>query len=213
MEKIDFKDNVSETLLINLYFRSLENELENPILRDRFSGDVVKKIDYDFAKFEKGKLSRVGVVIRAKFFDDEIINFCKEHEEVVVVQVGAGLDTRPLRLQESCPNAVFYDLDLPDVMELRDKLVSKSGRNFSIRSSMLETKWMDNLKNRYPNAYFAFVLEGVAMYFDDVVFKEFFLNLTKRFKGVPPPLEVTLFESEGVASEGEADFFAATISY
>lgn len=184
MEKISFKDNVSETLLINLYFRSLENKLQNPILKDEFSQSVVDQIDYDFAKFKEGKFSRVGVIIRAKFIDDALIEFAKKYDEVVIVQVGAGLDTRPLRLQSICPNAIFYDLDLPDVIALREKLVPKANKNFSIPSSMLETGWMDELKQKHPNAYFAFALEGVAMYFSKEIFKEFFLNLTKRFKGI-----------------------------
>ena len=51
MKKIAFKDIVSETLLINLYFRSKENQEAAPILKDEFSGDVVSKIDYDFSSF------------------------------------------------------------------------------------------------------------------------------------------------------------------
>lgn len=184
MEKIGFNDDISETLLINLYFRSLENEVKEPILRDKFSGEIVKKIDYDFAKFEAGDLSRVGVVIRAKFIDDALVEFAKNNDETVIVQVGAGLDTRPLRLEAVCPNAIFYDLDLPDVIALRDKLMPKAKKNFSISSSMLETAWMDELKAKHPNAKFAFALEGVAMYFEKEVFKEFFLNLARRFEGM-----------------------------
>lgn len=100
MEKIKFSDGVSETLLINLYFRSLENLVKKPILKDEFSGEIIKHLDYDFSKFDKSKLSRVGTVIRAKFFDDEILKIANENKncDLVIIQVGAGLDTRPLRL-------------------------------------------------------------------------------------------------------------------
>ena len=145
MEKIAFADIVSETLLINLYFRSKENEKAHPILKDEFSGDVASRIDYDFAKFDRSTLSRVGTVIRARFFDDCILKFTREHPTAVIVQVGAGLDTRPLRLAPVCPEATFYDLDLPDVIALRDKLVPKAPRNYSLACSMLETAWMDEL--------------------------------------------------------------------
>jgi len=40
MEKIAFTDAVSETLLINLYLRSLENKHPEPILKDEFSKDA-----------------------------------------------------------------------------------------------------------------------------------------------------------------------------
>ena len=145
MKKIEFEGTVSETLLINLYFRSKENQETMPILKDEFSGDVVSKIDYDFAKFDRSTLSRVGTVIRARFFDDCILKFTREHPTAVIVQVGAGLDTRPLRLAPLCPEATFYDLDLPDVIALRDKLVPKAPRNYSLACSMLETAWMDEL--------------------------------------------------------------------
>ena len=121
MEKIAFTDAVSETLLINLYFRSRENKEPDPILKDEFSGEIVNKIDYDFSKFDRSKLSRVGVAIRARFFDDWIVKFTRTHPSAVIVQLGAGLDTRPLRLAPLCPEATFYDLDLPDVIALRDK--------------------------------------------------------------------------------------------
>ncbi len=183
MQKISFKDGVSETLLINLYFRSLENKLPKPLLKDEFSGAVVDKIDYDFSKFDSSDMSRIGVIIRAKYFDDEIIEFAKNKECIVVVQVGAGFDTRPLRLEHACPNAVFYDLDLPDVIKFRDELVPKAKQNFSLACSMLETAWMDELAGKYPQTPFIFVLEGVSMYFEESEMKGFFLNLAKRFKG------------------------------
>lgn len=128
MEKIKFSDGVSETLLINLYFRSLENLVKKPILKDEFSGEIIKHLDYDFSKFDKSKLSRVGTVIRAKFFDDEILKIANENKncDLVIIQVGAGLDTRPLRLESEISNAIFYDLDLCDVINLREKLVKKS---------------------------------------------------------------------------------------
>lgn len=184
MEKIEFEGTVSETLLINLYFRSKENQETTPILKDAFSGDVVSKIDYDFAKFDRSTLSRVGTVIRARFFDDCILKFTREHPTAVIVQVGAGLDTRPLRLAPVCPEATFYDLDLPDVIALRDKLVPKAPQNHSLACSMLETAWMDELAKKHAGAKFVFVLEGVSMFFEKPIFREFFLNLAARFSGL-----------------------------
>ena len=184
MEKIEFEGTVSETLLINLYFRSKENQETTPILKDEFSGDVVGKIDYDFAKFDRSTLSRVGTVIRARFFDDCILKFTREYPSAVIVQVGAGLDTRPLRLAPLCPEATFYDLDLPDVIALRHKLVPKAPRNYSLACSMLETAWMDELARKHADTKFVFVLEGVAMYFEKAVFREFVLNLSERFEGL-----------------------------
>lgn len=181
MEKISFLNSVSETLLINLYFRSLENQMPNPILKDEFSSEIIKNIEYDFSKFNKSKLSRVGTVIRSKFFDDEILNL--SNENYIIVQVGAGLDTRPLRLEDKINNAYFYDVDLENVINLRQKLIKKSKNNFYISASMLETSWMDNISKKHKNSKFIFILEGVSMYFSEDELKEFFKNLLDRFNG------------------------------
>lgn len=184
MYKPDFKDNISETLLINLYMRSKDFNSDEPILFDAFSSEVVSKIDYDFTKFDKSKMTKVGVVIRAKFFDIEAVKFYQKHENVVIVQIGAGLDTRPLRLEGICKNAYFYDLDLADVIALRTKLIPKAKNNEFIASSMFDTAWMDELGTKHKGAKFCFILEGIAMYFNAKMMSEFFGNLADRFEGV-----------------------------
>ena len=185
-KKIKFNDAISETLFINLYFRALDNDEPDPILGDPFSRPVMQRIDYDFAKFKGGKFSKTGTVIRARFFDDEILDFARKNagEKLVVVQVGAGLDTRPLRLEKQLPDVLFYDLDLPDVIDLRGELVPKSALNFSLKASMFETAWMDELRARHEGAKFIFVLEGVAMYFSEPEISTFMRNLAQRFSGV-----------------------------
>ena len=183
MQKLNFKDNVSETLLINVYMRHLDFKDKDPILNDPFSSAVVEQIDYDFAKFNDARLSKTGTVIRAKFFDDETLRLATEFDRPIIVQLGAGLDTRPLRLQRALPNAIFYDLDLPDVISVRDALLPKTQNNFSLPRSMLDLSWMDELAAKHGSAGYIFILEGVSMYFEKEEFKEFFIALAQKFRG------------------------------
>ena len=145
MQKLNFKDNVSETLLINVYMRHLDFKDADPILNDPFSSAVVEQIDYDFAKFNDARLSKTGTVIRAKFFDD--------------------------------------DLDLPDVIAVRDALLPKAKNNFSLPYSMLDPSWMDELVAKHGSAGYIFILEGVSMYFEKEEFKKFFIALSQKFSG------------------------------
>ena len=183
MQKLNFKNNVSETLLIHVYMRHLDFKDADPILNDPFSSAVVEQIDYDFAKFDDARLSKTGTVIRAKFFDDETLRLAAEFDRPVIVQLGAGLDTRPLRLQSALPNAIFYDLDLPDVISVRDALLPKAQNNFSLPRSMLDLSWMDELAAKHGNTGYIFILEGVSMYFEKEEFKEFFIALSQKFRG------------------------------
>ena len=183
MQKPNFKNSVSETLLINLYMRHLDFKGAAPILNDPFSSAVVEQIDYDFTKFDDARLSKTGTIIRAKFFDDETLRLAAEFDRPVIVQLGAGLDTRPLRLQSALPSAAFYDLDLPDVIAVRDALLPKAQNNFSLPRSMLDPSWMDELAAKHGSAGYIFILEGVSMYFEKEEFKEFFIALAQKFRG------------------------------
>lgn len=182
MNNIIFQDNISETLFITIKMKALENELENGILKDKYSSELYKKLDYDFSKFPNKGLSRIGVCVRARYFDNKVKNYINNNKNVVVIFVGAGLDTRYFRINANNLNAVFYELDLDDVISLRKKVLRNEKVNY-ISNSMFETVWMDELKQKHQNAKFLFIVEGVFMYFDKALIKKFFIDLATRFEG------------------------------
>lgn len=120
MEKAAITDHISETLFINISMKARENGQPGGVLKDPFSAELMDKLDYDFSKFEDARLSRVGVVVRAQYFDEETKAFIRNNRDknLIVVHLGAGLDTRYLRIHGSGLPAVFYELDLPAVMDL-----------------------------------------------------------------------------------------------
>ena len=81
------------------------------------------------------------------------------------------MDTRFQRIGN--PKAVFYDLDLPEVMALRRELIPEQPGNVYIAASLLETDWMDELCQKHPDAEFIFIVEGVLMYFYEKQVKSF----------------------------------------
>ena len=94
-KKFKLTDVVQETLLIPLYYRALESRRgEQAILKDNLAEQLVKRIDYDFSKLNKAKLSKLGCVVRGRYYDNITRNFILSHENAVVVNVGCGLDTR-----------------------------------------------------------------------------------------------------------------------
>ena len=58
-----------ETYLSTLYARALDYRAENPILGDKISDDIVRRIDFDLSKMGLPKGSEVTLPIRAKLFD------------------------------------------------------------------------------------------------------------------------------------------------
>ena len=65
--------------------------------------------------------------LRAKMLDDRARTFISEHPDAVVVALGAGLDTGMLPVAP--PATVdWYNVDLPNVIALRNELVPGDGR-------------------------------------------------------------------------------------
>ncbi len=183
MQKISINDNVSKTLFLPLVMKVMENEEKNPILKDEFSKELMEKIDFNMDKYRKIIFSKIGTCQRAKYFDDVALEFIKSNETPVVVFVGCGLDTRYLRIKGDEQNAIFYELDLPEVIDFRSTLLT-SGKNCEfIKCSMFETSWMDELALKHKNKKFLFIIEGVLMYFEKRQVKDFLINLSSRFKG------------------------------
>ena len=151
--KYEFKSIVAETLLIPLYMRAKESRRNNPILYDKAAERLADSLEYDYSQFDGA----------------------------VVVNVGCGLDTRFQRIGN--PKAVYYDLDLPEVIALRRELIPEQPDNVYIAASLLETDWMDDLRRRHPDAEFIFIVEGVLMYFYEKQVKAFLHNVANRFGG------------------------------
>lgn len=180
-QKHEFKNIVAETLLIPLYMRAKESRRKDPILNDKAAERLADSLEYDYSRFDGARLSEVGCVVRGWYFDRAVRRFIDTHPRPVVVNVGCGLDTRCQRIGGG--QAVFYDLDLPEVIALRRKLIPERPDNTYLAASLLETGWMDELRRKHPDADFIFVVEGVLMYFYEKQVKSFLHHIASRFGG------------------------------
>lgn len=175
-------DDVADTLFINLFMKCFEHRKPNGFYKDPEACRLVEAVDYDFSKFEKGKMSSVSIAVRAKYFDDVTEEFIRSKPDPVVVFVGCGLDARYHRLDVKLrEKAIFYELDLPEVMQLRKSLLPGSGNDILLPGSMLETDWMDTLREAHPSSSFLFTMEGVCIYFEKETVKRVMRELSLRF--------------------------------
>lgn len=184
MSEYKFKNDIAETLLIPLYMRAKESRRgPQSMIKDPVAQKLVEQIEYDYSKFDNAKMSEIGCAIRCWFFDNKVRDFIKSHINPVIVNVGCGLDARCQRTMEGDKNVVFYSLDLPDTIKLRQKLIPEVKTEKYISASMFETAWMDEIKAQHPDGRFLFIIEGVVMYFDESQLKSFFVSLCDRFVG------------------------------
>ncbi len=178
---VPITDAVADTLFIPLYMRHLETLRDDAIISDPKASELVGHIDYDFEKFTNSRMSQVGTAIRVRHFDREAARFVREASNPVVISIGAGLDTRFERVYSG--KGVFYELDLPEVIDFRKKLMPPRAENPHLAVSMFDTdSWVGTIKREHPGAQFMIIAEGVFMYFTEEQLRPFLVSLTEKFE-------------------------------
>ena len=150
---------VPETMLIPLYGRAVESAKPRPLLRDPRAREIVDRLDYDFAKFDRAP-SLLGSVIRTLLFDGWVRRFLHHHPTGTVVELGTGLNTRFERLDNG--RAHWVELDLPDAIALRRRFFPDTPRHFSVAASMTDAAWHATVR-ALPGPHF-FVAEASLVY-------------------------------------------------
>lgn len=111
--------NVSDTAFMVAGFRAAETEREEPLFRDplaaKLAGEHGRKI---LATVPKSFVGAWSVVIRTVIIDGLIEQAIREGVDTIL-NLGAGLDTRPYRMD--LPRSLrFVEVDFPDVVALKD---------------------------------------------------------------------------------------------
>ncbi len=172
---------VSETLFMTLYVRARETQRPNAMIKDDLAVSMVNRIDCDFSRLRMQRHDEVAVIMRMNKFDSHLRDFLERNPHAVVVHIGCGLDTRFERVDNGLVE--WFDLDVPDVMLLREKLITNhNSRYHMFATSVFETGWIDEVRRCKPRP-FMFVTEGVLPYFEEAQVKSLVLRLREHFPG------------------------------
>ncbi len=179
-------NEVSRSLLIPLYFRALESQRPDALVRDPVAVELVGRLDVDFSGVRRLKDEQVNYLLRIREFDRLARAFLAEHPEGVIVDLGCGLDTRFERIDNG--QAAWCGLDLPEVIELRKELLEETPRSHCIGCSVLDFSWMDALggwagERGQPGRPILFLAEAMLVYLEEADVKRLVQTLAARFPG------------------------------
>ena len=160
------KNTVQETLIIPLYARKKCSELYPRLYRDETAVRLMEEIDYDASRLEKksaGIMQRFGfleVAMRQCDLAIEVKDYLKFHPEAAVVTLGCGLDSTG----RACDNGrcKLYNLDFPDVIAVRNRLLPAGEREKNIPCDLNDTAWFREIDASGGAVFFA---AGVFYYF------------------------------------------------
>jgi O-methyltransferase involved in polyketide biosynthesis len=203
-ERADLGD-VQKTLFLPLWGRSEESKKQNPLLIDETAIRIINRVDFDFSKITQNidDLTKIAWVKRSLMCDQVIRNFLSRYPKGTIVNIGCGLDTTYERVDNG--KMRWYDLDLPDVIELRSKFVQENDRRQFIRASFLEKNWLQKVE---VCGNVLFIAAGVFYFFDEQTVKEFIIRLIDTYPAceilfdVSSPLGVKIANKKVVESSG-----------
>jgi O-methyltransferase involved in polyketide biosynthesis len=174
-------DGVPQTLLMTLLVRARETQRPNGAFHDEKAVEIMNRINADFSRLIMQRHDEIAVIIRMKRFDRHVRDFLARNPDGVVVHIGCGLDTRYERIGNE--HVEWFDLDVPEVMELRKKLISTDVPHYhAITASVFDTNWLAEVERFKPRP-FLFMAEGVFPYFEEAQIKELFIRLSEHFLG------------------------------
>lgn len=177
--KIQGLTNVSETLLIPLYYRACESRRPDALMRDSKAVELLGQIEYDFTRVKKLGNEQATAIVRARVFDTCVRTFLAQHSNGVVVNIGCGLDTRSFRLDNG--QADWYELDMPPVIALRVQLLGEPPRTHALACSALDFEWMNGVDARGRACLFT--SEGVLPYLEEWQVRQLIFALGEQFPG------------------------------
>ena len=149
----------AETMLQSFYARAKYSRKKNAKFYDAKAIELVEKIDYDFSKAEKDSTMSDGVIARTIVFDELVKDFIDKNPDCTVVNIACGLDTRFYRMDNG--RITWYNVDLPETIEVRDAIYNESGRVSTIGISATDPAWADKVTKR---GKMLFIIEGLSMY-------------------------------------------------
>jgi len=165
-----------ETLLIPLYAKAQPG---NPLFFDARAKEILDQVDYDFTRLHVPYKTVILVCQRAKKLDAVARDFLAEHPAGVVLHLGCGLDGRFWRVDNA--TVEWYDLDMPPVIELRQRFYPVSERYHLLASSVTDLEWMERVSA--AGRPVLVVAEGLLMYLSEADVRRLVLRLREAFPG------------------------------
>ena len=168
---------VPETMLQTIYARAKESRGRGAI-HDAKAEEIIGRLDYDFSLADKDAAMHNGVIARTIVLDRLTEDFLLKNRGAAVVNIACRLDTRCYRMAGFTH---WYNLDLPETMAVRERLLPENGAISQIAMSAMED-WGGQIQEQ--NVPALVIIEGLTMYLSEADVQKIFAIIARRFPKV-----------------------------
>jgi O-methyltransferase involved in polyketide biosynthesis len=190
--------DVQKTLFMPVWARAVETKKKEPVLIDKTALEIIDSVDFDFSQMTNNvpEISQVAWIARCKRFDIIVKDFITKHPEGTIVNIGCGLDTSYERINDNIIK--WYDLDLPDVIELRKKFLKETDKRKFISRSFLDTSWFEDI---VIDDKVLFISTGVFVYFEEIQIRDFIIKVADTFEEPELFFDITSLKGLEIANQ------------
>ena len=140
--------NESKTLFIPLYGKAMMSK--RGFFPDETAEKIVDTCGHDFTDVDKSEKLAIYMAMRAKHYDELCEQFLTKYPDSIVIHLGCGLDSRCRRVERT--PKMWYDLDFPDVIDIRKKYYKESMNYTMIPSSVTDFLCLGTYSNSCSSA-------------------------------------------------------------
>ncbi len=166
---------VESTMLIPLMIKANETKSKKARIKDNKAVEIINTLGVDDPTLDQF-MSHEGVIARTILFDHAAKEFINNHPHALCINLACGLDDRFTRVDNG--KILWYDIDLNDVINLRQEFFKQEDRRKFLIGSMLEDDWVADIEKREDVLV---IMEGVLMYFEKEEVKTAFDVINKHF--------------------------------
>lgn len=196
-------EGVADTLYIPLTARIYVSEHFPEYFRDDKAVSLKSEMPYEDIASKSSEYFQMAGACRFYNTDQMVKAFIEQHEKCNIVNVGCGLETSYFRIKPAPEKAVFYEMDLPEVIEARRRVLGESKNEILIPGDMFDFAWAEDIDKNLPTLV---TVIGVFQYFAE----EKVIGFLKRLKEVFPGVEVIFDAMTGKAIKYANDYIKKT---
>ena len=181
MEEKNTLKGVEDTLYIPLIARIYASEKFPKFFYDEKALSLKQYIPENSIEKNSIEYFYMASVCRQHTIDIKIKEFLNAEEQSNVVFLGCGLETAYNRINNDKAN--FYQIDLPNVIDIRERVLGNAKNEKLIKGDMFNIDWIKNIDTSLPSLI---VVSGVFQYFEENKIVE----LIKQMKTLLPKGEL-----------------------
>jgi len=177
-------EDVSDTARWVAYYRALESERPDALFRD----PLARRLAGERGRVMAERMAKLAlpwaIAVRTRVYDELVLEAVEQDRAEAVVNLAAGMDTRPYRLSLS-RSLHWVELDLPHIIEAKSVALANESASCAVERIGLDVSDRDALgaaldRVMSQHSSVVVVTEGLLAYLDDDIVSDLARELHAR---------------------------------